>query len=548
MAQAVAPTGARGPATAGGGYGAAAAAQAAVPNKWLVLITVVFGAFVAILDNTIVNTALPKLQAVFGAGIHESSYVATGYTLASGVVVPATGFLANRFGIKRVYLASLAAFTVGSALCGLSWSMGVLIVFRILQGAGGAALFPLAFAILFQAFPPEERGRANGFFGIPVLFAPAIGPTIGGYLVQYVDWRWIFYVNVPIGIAGLIIGLRILRESPPQRHLRFDVPGFVLAAAGFGLLLYGASNLAYDGWGSLLTVSGPLVAAAVLLVAWVTVELRVRQPLLNLRLFTQRNFLIGNLLTWIGTIGIFGPAFLLPQYLQNLRGLDPFPAGVLLFTSGVGTVFGTILAGNLYNRVGPRALIVGGGLVAIVTSFMLQGWSTLDSAYAVLPWILLLRGFGLPLVLQSATTSALYGITGRDLPTATTLNVVARNVVAALSIAILINVFDTQRVVHQANLAARVTRANPAANALYNGLVNHFLGLGLSARQAVGAAIGQLSGMVAQQGAALAFQDVYWLVGVVSIPVILLAFLVRAPRPAAGGGGASQAAIPRHVE
>jgi len=547
MAQAVAPAGARGPATAGGGYGAGAAAQVAAPNKWLVLITVVFGAFVAILDNTIVNTALPKLQAVFGAGIHEASYVATGYTLASGVVVPATGFLANRFGIKRVYLASLAAFTVGSALCGLSWSMGVLIIFRILQGAGGAALFPLAFAILFQAFPPQERGRANGFFGIPVLFAPAIGPTIGGYLVQYADWRWIFYVNVPIGIAGLIIGLRVLRESPPQRHLRFDVPGFVLAAAGFGLLLYGASNLAYDGWGSLLTVSGPLVAAAVLLVAWVTVELRVRQPLLNLRLFTQRNFLIGNLLTWIGTIGIFGPAFLLPQYLQNLRGLDPFPAGVLLFTSGVGTVFGTILAGNLYNRVGPRALIVVGGLVAIVTSFMLQGWSTLDSAYAVLPWILLLRGFGLPLVLQSATTSALYGITGRDLPTATTLNVVARNVVAALSIAILINIFDTQQAVHQANLAARVTRANPAANAMYNGLVNHFLSLGLSASQAVGAAIGHLSGMVAQQGAALAFQDVYWLVGVVSIPVILLAFLVRAPRPA-GGGGASQAAIPRHVE
>jgi len=159
-----------------------------------------------------------------------------------------------------------------------------------------------------------------------------------------------------------------------------------------------------------------------------------------------------------------------------------------------------------------------------------------------------LRGFGLPLVLQSATTSALYGITGRDLPTATTLNVVARNVVAALSIAILINIFDAQQAVHRANLAARVTRANPAANALYNGLVTHFLSLGLSARQAVGAAIGQLSGLVARQGAALAFQDVYWLAGVVSIPVILLAFLVRAPRPAAGGGGASQAAIPRHAE
>jgi len=257
---------------------------------------------------------------------------------------------------------------------------------------------------------------------------------------------------------------------------------------------------------------------------------------------------LGNVLTWIGTIGIFGPTFLLPQYLQNWRGLDPFPAGLLLFTSGVGTVFGTILAGSLYNRVGPRVLIVVGGLTTITSSLLLQGWSTADSAYSVLPWILLLRGFGLPLFLQSANTSALYGITGRDLPTATTLNVVARNVVAALSIAILTNIFRTQQVVHQASLSARVTRADPAANAMYNGLVTHFLSLGLSASQAVGAAIGQLSRQVALQGAVLAFQDVYWLTAIVTIPVILLAFLVRAPRPAAGGGGAPQAAIPRHAK
>jgi len=470
------------------------------------------------------------LQAVFGADIHEISYVATGYTLASGVLVPATGFLANRFGIKRVYLSSLILFTIGSALCGLAWNTASLIFFRVLQGAGGAALFPLAFAILFQAFRPEERGRANGFFGIPVLFAPAIGPTVGGYLVQYVDWRWIFYVNVPIGIAGVILGLRVLRESPPRRELRFDAPGFVLAAAGLGLLLYGTSNLAYDGFGSILTVSGPMIAAAVLLVAWVIVELRVRQPLLDLSLFKGRNFLIGNLLTWIGTIGIFGPAFLLPQYLQNLRGLDPFSAGLLLFTSGVGTVAGTIVGGSLYNRAGPRVLIAAGGALTLVTSLLLQGWSTVNSAYSVLPWILLLRGVGLPLFLQSANTSALYGISGRGLPGATTLNVVSRNVIAALSIAILTNIFRTQQIVHQANLASRVTLSTPGFNTLYTNLVNHFRGLGYSAGQAAGAAIGQLSGQVARQGAALAFQDVYWLTALVTIPVILLAFLVRTPR------------------
>ncbi len=547
MAQAVAPGRAQGMSPAAGGYGggagAAQGAQVAAPNKWLVLITVVFGAFVAILDNTIVNTAIPKLQAVFGADIHQISYVATGYTLASGALVPATGFLANRFGIKRIYIGSLVLFTIGSALCGLAWNTASIIFFRILQGAGGAALFPLAFAILFQAFPAQERGRANGFFGIPILFAPAIGPTIGGFLVQYVDWRWIFYVNVPIGIAGAFLALRVLRESPPRRELRFDLPGFLLASIGLALLLYGTSNLAYDGFSSILTVSGPIVAAALLLLIWVAVELRVRQPLLDLRLFKRRNFLIGNMLTWIGTIGIFGPAFLLPQYLQNLRGLDPFSAGLLLFTAGVGTVVGTIMAGSLYNRVGPRVLIVVGGLLTFVTSLLLQGWSTTTSPYSTLLWINLFRGIGLPLFLQSANTSALFGITGRALPGATTLNVVSRNVIAALSIAILTNIFRTQQIVHQANIAGRVNLSDPGVAVAYTNLVNHFRGIGYSAGQAAGAAIGQLSGEAARQGAALAFQDVYWITALVTIPVILLAFLVRTPRAGAGGaGGALQGA------
>src|SRR5438067_5515533 len=190
--------------------------------KWWVLVTVVFGAFASILDSTIVNTALPRIQRVFGADLHVASYVATAYILAAGVVVPASGFLANRFGIKRIYLASLSFFTFGSVLCGAAPNMLTLIAFRVLQGAGGAALFPLSFALLFAAFPQEERGQANGLFGIPVLVAPAIGPTLGGYLTEYVDWRWIFYVNLPVGILGALLGLRCLRPARPRPELRLD--------------------------------------------------------------------------------------------------------------------------------------------------------------------------------------------------------------------------------------------------------------------------------------------------------------------------------------
>jgi MFS transporter, DHA2 family, multidrug resistance protein len=468
--------------------------------KWWVLVTVVFGAFASILDSTIVNTALPRIQRVFGADLHVASYVATAYILAAGVVVPASGFLANRFGIKRIYLASLSFFTLGSVLCGAAPNMLTLIAFRVLQGAGGAALFPLSFALLFAAFPQEERGKANGLFGIPVLVAPAIGPTLGGYLTEYVDWRWIFYVNLPVGILGVLLGLRCLRRAPPRPELRFDLPGFLLAGCGLGLLLFGLSNLAYDGLGDVRMVSGPIIAAVVLLTIFIPFELRRRQPLLNLWLYCRRNFALGNVIAWLATVGLFVPAFLLPQYLQTLRGLSPFAAGLLLLWQGLGAIGGTILSGQVYNRVGPRPLIVAGALIAALTGYWLGQWVSTIAALSVLPWILFPRGVGLPIALQPTNTTALDGITGSTLPEATTLNVVARNVVGSLSIAVLTNVLQ-QRAMYY------VSRAGHAPRAIFD-------------------------------ARALAYHDVFLITAAIIVPAIVLALFLRPSpgRPAVPAG------------
>ncbi|HXT37400.1 MAG TPA: DHA2 family efflux MFS transporter permease subunit, partial [Chloroflexota bacterium] len=321
------------------------------------LVTVVFGAFASILDSTIVNTALPRIQHDFGADLHLASYVATGYILAAGVVVPASAFLANRFGIKRVYVSSLVLFTLGSALCGLAPNIDLLIAARVLQGAGGAALFPLSFAMLFGVFSNEERGKANALFGIPVLVAPALGPTLGGYLTQYVDWRWVFYVNLPVGIVGVVMALRVLREAPLRTDRAFDLPGFLFASSGLGLLLFGLSNLAYDGWSSVGTVSGPILCSVVLLAIFVAVALRGKAPLLYLRLYQRRNYTLGTIIVLVGTVALFGPGFLLPQYLQGLRSQTPFEAGLLLLWGGLGAVGGSVLSGQLYNRLGPKIMI-----------------------------------------------------------------------------------------------------------------------------------------------------------------------------------------------
>src|SRR6202043_159200 len=197
--------------------------------KWILAMVVILGVFMSILDQTIVNIAIPRLQTAFGADIHSVQWVLTAYILAQGVATPAAAFFSDRLGIKRFYIMSLVAFTIGSAMCGLAWSLPILIAFRILQGLGGAALFPLSITLLFREFPPQERGMAMGFFGIPALLAPALGPTLGGYIVTFAGWPLIFYINVPVGIIAVILTVIFLHDAQPERRARFDFIGFFFA-------------------------------------------------------------------------------------------------------------------------------------------------------------------------------------------------------------------------------------------------------------------------------------------------------------------------------
>src|SRR5579875_2923288 len=257
---------------------------AGLQYKWIVAMVVILGVFMAILDTTIVNIAIPRLQTAFGADLHSVQWVLTGYILAQGVTTPVVAFFADRLGTKRLYIVALAAFTMGSALCGLAWSLPVLIFFRILQGVGGAALFPLSLTLIFREFPPQERGMSMGLFGVPALLAPAIGPTLGGYLVTYAGWQLIFYINVPVGIVAVLLATILLREQPVERRPRFDAAGFVFAAGGLASLLYALSEASTYGWDSTL-VRGFLIAGVLALAIFTAIELtlaaRGGEPLLD---------------------------------------------------------------------------------------------------------------------------------------------------------------------------------------------------------------------------------------------------------------------------
>ena len=307
----------------------------ALPYYWQAVIVVIVGSFMVMLDTTVVNIALPRIITVFQADVNSTQYVLTGYMLALAIIMPATGYLTDTFGTKRVYLFSMFFFTVGSALCSFAWNVPSLVLFRLLQGLGGGMLMPLTMTIIFKVVPMEKRGTVMGVFGLPMLLGPVLGPTLGGYLVEYVDWRFIFTLNIPVGVLGLLLGAALLRETETRDDLHLDVRGFVTSGVGFGALLYALSEAPTDGWGDPF-ILGLLILGSVSLVAWVWTELTVEQPLVELRVFKSGTYTLATFINFIVTLGLFSSMLLLPLFLQDFRGLGAMQTGILLLPQALG--------------------------------------------------------------------------------------------------------------------------------------------------------------------------------------------------------------------
>src|SRR5258708_4234344 len=350
-----------------------------LPYKWIVVLVVTFGAFMSTLDVTVINNALPSLQHAFATDLNNLEWMVRGYTLSEGVGTPTTAFFASRLSTKRSYLIALALFTLGSALCGFAWNLPVLILFRVVQAVGGATLFPLAITLLYAEFPVHQRGLATGLLGISSLMAPAIGPTLGGYIVTYASWPLIFFINVPLGMVGIILALLLLRPNPSEKRARFDLPGFALAATGLAAVLYALSNASISGWSS-PTVLVTLIGGFCLLAVFVGVELSVarrgKQPLVELRLFANEPFLRSNIAGALISFSFFGSLILLPIYLQQLRGLSAFQSGLLTLPLAVGSVLAAIVGGRVVDRFGPP--------VGLFPRLILLGLSTWQLAEAPL--------------------------------------------------------------------------------------------------------------------------------------------------------------------
>jgi EmrB/QacA subfamily drug resistance transporter len=438
-----------GPARGGAGWNNPFAPKTDDPSyKWKVLVSVIFGLFMVILDTTVVNVALKTLQQQYNVTTNEAQWVISLYTLALGIATPLSGFLGERFGIKKIYVGALALFVLGSFLCGISLgeshNLTFLIASRAIQGVGGGLALPLGTAMLFGAFPPRERGLALGVFGIALVFAPASGPLLGGWLVDHNLLNWIFFVNLPIGALGISIASLFLRDQKSDRPLKADFIGIALSTVGFGSLLYGASIAGEQGGGGWIDPQA-VTAFSVGLVAlalFVVNELRVGEPLLDLRLFKIRTFTVANIVGWVGIIALFGAEFLLPLYLQILRGKSAFDTGLFLLPLALTSGVITPIAGRIADKLGPRLpLTLGFSLIAFNTWQLRE--ITLTTSLDWITFLLIVRGVGFGLVIQNTLVAALRDVPGRQTARATSLVNATRQTIQSLGVAALATILTS---------------------------------------------------------------------------------------------------------
>ena len=423
---------------AGARRGDGSAAGQPVLTREIVAPGVVFilGAIMTILDATVVNVALPTLGREFRTSITTIQWVPTIYLLAFASVIPLTGWASERFGAKRVWLASLSLFMLGSLLAGLAWSVGALIAFRVVQGVGGGMIIPLGQTILAQAAGPKRMGRVMSIVGVPLLLAPIFGPVIGGAIVGAASWRWIFFVNLPVGAIALLLAVRLLPTVPMRRQVRLDVAGVALLSGGVALFLYGLAQVGSHGSFRDPVPLAALAAGLALVVGFCAHALRVPNPLIDVRLFARRGFATAAATNFALGVALFGVALLLPLYFQIVRGTTPLETGLLLIPQGLGAAIAMPIAGALTDRIGARRVVPAGVVLALAgTAAYTQISAT--TAYWYLAAALLLIGAGLGATITPSMAVAYQTLERAEVPRATSAISAIQRIAGSLGTALL---------------------------------------------------------------------------------------------------------------
>lgn len=461
----------------------------------------------AVLDTSIVNVAIPKMMAVFGVTQTGIQWVLTAYTLVVGALVPVTGYLGERLGYKKVFLYALVVFTIGSGLCGAAWSNGSMIIFRIIQAIGGGALMPVSMAMMFRMFPPERRGFAMGMFGIAVMFAPALGPTLSGYIVEYLNWRLIFYINLPIGVINFFLATAALKETQTVSAQKFDLPGFLFSTIGFSTLLYGFGKVADKGWSNPEVVLFLIIAVCSLTV-FVIRELTADAPMLDIRLLANYTFAIAQLLSVISTIVLMGGLFIIPIFLQNITGLSPFQTGLLLLPQAVTSGIMMPIAGFLFDKIGARPLAFTGLAIAAISLYLNHFIDVNTSNMTLIGWFVL-RAIGIGFVMMPVQTAGMNTVPMNKIGQGTAITNTVRQVAASFGIAWLALLLSNRTTIHSAAFSNEMNTFSPSVANAVNALETTFSASGQPPVQAHLATLLYLNGQLQTQAVVQAMDDIF---------------------------------------
>ena len=510
----------------------------APPNKWLVTLSVTFGTLMGAIDSSIVNVAMPQLRSAVGATVQEITWTTTGFALATVMVMPLTAFLGRLFGQKRVYLACLGLFVVGSFLCGLAWNLPSLVLFRALQGFGAGALQPTEQAILRQTFPPKEQGMAMALFSMAVMVGPAIGPTLGGYIVDNFHWSWIFFINVPVGILGFFMVARFVREPEDvlianriegeRQRKNLDWQGILLLCVGLAALQYLLEEGQTNDWFESAEIVVCALVAGTCLVAFVIRELTAVAPVVNLRLFKDPIFASGTVLSALMFSILMASMFLLPMFMQELLGFTATQSGLALMPRTLMMLAVMPIIGRVYTRLPPQLFISVGLAITGLGVYQMSHFN-LDTGTHNIIAAIMLQGLGFSMMLVPLSTVALSRIPRHRLPDATGLNSLLRQIGGSIGLAMFATLLSRYGTQATAALSVHLTPTRPEVMERLAQLRGGFMARGMDFTAAQETALRMLSGLTARQGMVLAFDKLFLLAALLFLLVMPLVLFLKAP-------------------
>jgi DHA2 family multidrug resistance protein len=511
-------------------------------NPWAIALVVTMATFMEVLDTSIANVSLPHIAGNLSVSQDESTWVLTSYLVSNAIILPISGWIASKVGRKRFYMSCVAMFTISSFLCGIAPSLGALIFFRILQGLGGGGLGPSEQSILADTFPPAKRGMAFAVYGMAVVLAPAIGPTLGGFITDHYNWRWVFFINVPVGIASMLLTNHFVTDPPHLKLLKgkskgIDYIGLSLIAVGLGTLEVVLDKGQEDDWFHTPFIVWFSIIAAVSLVTFVFWEWHHENPVVDVRMFKNRNFAASNVMMLTLGVSLFGTTVLLPQYMQTLMGYTAEQAGMALSPGGFAVIMLLPIVGTLVSRVDPRYLIGFGFIVMSASLFYMTShlYPGIDFKTAVS--LRVYQSVGLAFLFVPINTLVYSGVPLEKNNAVSGIVNLSRNMGGDIGIAFVTTLIARRSQKHAVDLSAHTTHYNEAFEAKLNGLQAAIQHTGTSAVDALHKATAALYGQLSQQATTLAYIDAIYVLGVTTALMVPLLLLTQKPKPGGAPAG-----------